>query len=92
MKPFVAVQWDHGRFLEAMAEVLRRPVEELGGGIRPLGELELDEVDLFRMASRIEQVNPYFRMPDQLDLEDSTVDDWHHFACIIGHGHVEVRP
>lgn len=34
--------------------------------------------------------NPYFQLPEQIDVEDVTLPDLHHhYYCVMDEGHVE---
>lgn len=72
-----------------LASTLGRGPGTLRLGDRLLGDLRLDELSLVRVLQAVLDLNPYFALPDQMDVEDVTVGDLHHFCCVMGPGHIE---
>jgi hypothetical protein len=80
---------DEAGFRARIAEALGITVEALWPGGTPLGRATGDEVALFDIVAAVEGINPSFRVPDQLDLRDATLDDLYHFCSVMRREHLE---
>ena len=74
-------------FCVALANELQVPVEKVRSCGRMVEDLELDEFGLARVLFNVERWNPWFALPDQLDVFDLTLLDLHYFFCIMTEGH-----
>jgi hypothetical protein len=52
-----------------------------------VADLELDEIEMAEMTETLSRWNPYFQLPDQMDVEDIRLRDLHHFVCNMTEGH-----
>ncbi len=75
-------------FHQVVGEVLGCSCEEDFGTIR-LSDVAVDEVALFELVLLLQEINPYFRLPDQVDPLSLTIDDLLHFVRVMGAGHAE---
>jgi hypothetical protein len=76
-------------FCVALARELQVPVEKVRSCDRLVDDLELDEFGLAKVLFNVEQWNPSFSLPEQLDVLDMTLQDLHYFFCVMTAGHVE---
>jgi hypothetical protein len=74
-------------FRAVAAAALGMPVGELWPGGAPLGAVAADEVQLFTLVMALEELNPAFHVPEQLDLRDASLDDLFHFCSVMDEGH-----
>jgi hypothetical protein len=51
--------------------------------------VKLDEVAWAGLLLAIEEINPFFDLPEQLGIDDVTLADLHYFCCIMTTGHQE---
>jgi hypothetical protein len=72
-----------------LGPVLGVPPERLRPTDRLVEDVALDELSLAQLVLAIQDVNPHFDLPGQLDVRDITMADLHHFCCVMGPGHVE---
>lgn len=57
---------DEDTFCQLVAETLQRA--SVKAGDRLVADLKVDELSMAAVISAIEDVNPYFRVPEQLDI------------------------
>lgn len=72
-----------------VGSVLGIPPERLRPTDRLTVDVDLDELSLARLVMAIQDVNPHFDLPSQLDVRDVTLADLHHFASVMSAGHAE---
>lgn len=72
-----------------VGSVLGIPPERLRPTHHLIVDVDLDELSLSRLVMAIQETNPHFDLPSQLDVRDVTLADLHHFACVMGAGHAE---
>jgi hypothetical protein len=80
--------YEYDEFCRERAATLGLPAERLvpcGPLIEGLG---LDELSLAAFLAAVEDLNPWFRIPDQVDGHDATVADVHHYYATLSRGHV----
>jgi hypothetical protein len=76
-------------FVALVAPALGVAPEELAPHRRLRVDIPLDELSLSQLVLTIQDMNVHFDLPEQLDLEDVTVADLHHFCTVMGPGHRE---
>jgi len=76
-------------FVALVAPALGVAPGDLGPHRRLGADIPVDELSLSQLVLAIQELNSYFDLPDQLDLEDVTVADLHHFCTVMGPGHQE---
>jgi hypothetical protein len=76
-------------FCAEVAGGLGLPVEQVRSSGPILVDLSLDELSLAELLFVVEGLNPHFRLPEQMELEDVTMADVHHFYCVMTSGHDE---
>jgi hypothetical protein len=52
-------------------------------------DVDVDEVSLSQLVLAIQDVNPYFALPDQVEVHDVSLADLYHFCCVMDVGHHE---
>lgn len=72
-----------------LAPVVGVPPERLHPTDRLVHDVELDELSMAQLVLAIQDVNPYFDLPPQLDVAEITLADLHHFCCVMSAGHAE---
>jgi hypothetical protein len=81
-----------GELAALLGPVLGVPPERLHPTDRLMHDVELDELSMAQLVVAIQDVNPYFDLPRQLDVADITLADLHHFCCVMSAGHAETAP
>lgn len=55
---------------------------------RLVADLSVGPLSMAAIVLTIEQLNPYFSLPDQIDVADLTIEDLHYFCCTMTEGHL----
>lgn len=79
--------------LDELCSVIGEAIDLPADRVRSCGALVaglgLDELSLAAVILAVERLNPWFQLPDQVDVHEVTVADLHHFACVMSPGHAE---
>lgn len=78
---------DFGRFQDYSAELLGCRPDDLQGSARLLADLQMNDFSLFALVTGLQEVNPYFWIPEQMELEDITFGDLYSFFRTMGPDH-----
>jgi hypothetical protein len=52
-------------------------------------DLALDEISMASLILGVQELNPYFIIPRQMDVADLTVDDLYHYYSTMTEHHVD---
>jgi hypothetical protein len=75
-------------FREHLALVIGRPTSDFADRYKPLCLAHWDEIELADLFMAVEDMNPFFALPEDLTPEDASLDDLFYFCTIMGGGHL----
>jgi hypothetical protein len=79
---------DFDTFCELVAGFAGVAAERVKASESFLTDLHLDELSLATMLFALQDLNPYFELPDQMATSDLTVRDVYHYYRTMTRGHV----
>lgn len=79
-------------FRAVLADAVARRLSEVPPTARLLGDLALDEIELCRLHLVVEELNPYFELPDHSDVDFLTLGDIHFYYRWMDAGNVAEGP
>ena len=74
-------------FCAAIATAIDLPAERVLSCSTAVLDLGLDELSFASLVLAVEELNPDFRLPDQADIQELTLQDIHHFYSVMTSGH-----
>ena len=76
-------------FCHELAAALDVTPDRLETSRSVVADLQLDELSLVTLVLTVQDMNPYFDIPDQMDVNDLSILDLYHFYDVMWHGHIE---
>lgn len=80
---------DYEDFCLVLSTALSVPVDQVAAAGNVISDLRLDEVSLVRLLLKVQELNPWFRLPDQMDIGDVGLSDVYHYYCTMDRQHVQ---
>jgi hypothetical protein len=76
-------------FCDELAAALDVTPDRLRASRSVVADVPLDELSLVTLVLTVQAMNPYFDIPDQMDVNDLSILDLYHFYDVMWQGHIE---